>query len=78
MISEYGSSRCREKKELFRNYVGTHGNASCGVIASTGNDDALIMTASRERTGRGTAAEGRMRGKGKRAVYEVKQRISIG
>ena len=67
MISEYGSSRCREKKELFRNYVGTHGNASCGVIASTGNDDALIMKAIREITGRGNLA-----------VFEVKKSISIG
>lgn len=78
MILEYGSSRCREKKEPFKNYVGAHGNASCGVIASTGNDDALIMKAIREITGRGNDAEIRMRGNGKLAVYEVKKSISIG
>lgn len=78
MISEYGSSRCREKKEPFRNYVGLHGNASCGVIESAGNDDALIMKAIREITGRGNDAEVRMRGNGKLVVYEVKKSISIG
>jgi len=78
LISEYGSSRCREKKEVFRNHVESHSGVSSSANASAANDDALIMKAIREITGRGNDAEVRMRGNGKLAVYEVKKSISIG